>query len=138
MPATVVAFGRSGFTQDAVRELDAATRNRRLRQASAALADLQQRLSRRRTRFHERVPVEQAVAQILEGLEITAWLTERIPQSVTGDILPGDAPPTECAEADFRTAVLRVAQISRNNAWKRLNPYLNEFRRLENFVVAGK
>ena len=41
--------------------LDAATRNRRLQQASAALAELQERLSGPRTRFRQRGPVEQAV-----------------------------------------------------------------------------
>ena len=59
-------------------ELDAATRNRRLQQASAALAELQERLAGPRTRFRQRGQVEQAVARIQEEPDVAAWLAVRI------------------------------------------------------------
>ena len=76
--------------------LDAATRNRRLQQASAALAELQERLSGPRTRFRQRGPVEQAVARILEEHEVAAWLAVRVeerPRETFRQATPGR--PTE-------------------------------------------
>ena len=61
-------------------ELDAAARARRLQQASAALAELQERLSGPRTRFRQPGQVEQAVTRILEEQEAAAWLAVRIEQ----------------------------------------------------------
>jgi transposase len=76
--------------------LDAATRNRRLQQASAALAELQERLSGPRTRFRQRGQVEQAVARILEEQEVAAWLAVRVeerPRETFRQATPGR--PTE-------------------------------------------
>lgn len=65
-------------------EQDATSRNRRLQQALARLAELRTRLSGPRTRFRQRPMVEQAVAKILEEHEATAWVQVRI------DELPKD------------------------------------------------
>jgi transposase len=76
--------------------LDAATRNRWLQQASAALAELQERLAGPRTRFRQRVQVEQAVTRILEEQEVAAWLAVRIeerPRETFRQATPGR--PTE-------------------------------------------
>jgi transposase len=77
-------------------ERDAATRARRLHQASAALAELQERLAGPRTRFRQRDQVEQAVNRILEEHEAAAWLTVRIderPRETFRQATPGR--PTE-------------------------------------------
>jgi len=76
--------------------LDAATRNRWLQQASAALAELQERLAGPRTRFRQRAQVEQAVTRILEEHEVAAWLAVRIeerPRETFRQATPGR--PTE-------------------------------------------
>jgi transposase len=76
--------------------LDATTRNRRLQQASAALAELQERLSGPRTRFRQRAQVEQAVARIREEQEVAAWLAVRVeerPRETFRQATPGR--PTE-------------------------------------------
>jgi transposase len=94
-------------------ELDAATRSRRLQQASAALAELQQRLSGPRTRFRQRVQVEQAVARILEELEVTAWLAVRIeeqPRESFRQATPGR--PTE------RTRYVKHTQRAYALSWE--------------------
>jgi transposase len=54
--------------------IDALARNRRLQRAWAELADLQARLSGPRTRFRQRVKVEQAVTRIVEDADVAAWL----------------------------------------------------------------
>jgi transposase len=59
-------------------EQDARSRNRRLQQALARLAELRTRLSGPRTRFRQRPMVEQAVTKILEEHEATAWVQVRI------------------------------------------------------------
>jgi transposase len=55
-------------------QLDTLARNRRLQRAWAELADLQARLKGPRTRYRQRVKVEQAVARILEDTGVNAWL----------------------------------------------------------------
>jgi transposase len=55
-------------------QLDTLARNRRLQRAWAELADLQARLTGPRTRYRQRVKVEQAVARILEDADVAAWL----------------------------------------------------------------
>jgi transposase len=55
-------------------QLDTLARNRRLQRAWAELADLQARLTGPRTRYRQRVKVEQAVARILEDADLAAWL----------------------------------------------------------------
>jgi transposase len=59
-------------------DLDAATRNRRLQQALAGLADLRTRLLGPRTRFRQRAKVEEAVVRLLEEHEVTPWVLVRI------------------------------------------------------------
>jgi hypothetical protein len=65
--------------------MGAATRNRRAEHASAALAELQERLSGPRTRFRQRGQVEQAVARLLEEPEIATWLAVRVPARSSQD-----------------------------------------------------
>lgn len=94
-------------------ELDAVTRSRRLQQASAALAELQQRLSGPRTRFRQRAQVEQAVARILEELEVAAWLAVRIeeaPRETFRQATPGR--PTE------RTQYVKHTQPAYALSWE--------------------
>jgi len=55
-------------------QLDTLARNRRLQRAWAELADLQARLKGPRTRYRQRVKVEQAVLRILEDTHVAAWL----------------------------------------------------------------
>ncbi len=55
-------------------QLDTLARNRRLQRAWSELADLQARLTGPRTRFRQRVKVEQAVARILEDTGVATWL----------------------------------------------------------------
>lgn len=55
-------------------QLDTLARNRRLQRAWAELADLQARLKGPRTRYRQRLKVEQAVARILEDTGVAAWL----------------------------------------------------------------
>lgn len=54
--------------------LDTLARNRRLQRALAELADLQARLAGPRTRFRQRVKVEEAVSQLLADNDVAAWL----------------------------------------------------------------
>jgi len=55
-------------------QIDTLARNRRLQRAWASLADLQARLRGSRTRFRQRVKVEEAVARLLEDNDVAAWL----------------------------------------------------------------
>jgi transposase len=55
-------------------QIDKLARDRRLQRGWAELADLQARLKGPRTRYRQRVKVEQAVARILEDTGVTAWL----------------------------------------------------------------
>ena len=77
--------------------LDAATRNRRLQQASAALAELQERLSGPRTRFRQaRAGRAGRRGEILEEQEVAAWLAvgvEERPRETFRQATPGR--PTE-------------------------------------------
>jgi transposase len=107
-------------------ELDAATRNRRLQQGSASLADLQERLSGPRTRFRQRGPVEQAVARILEESEVAAWLAVRIeerPRETYRQATPGR--PTE------NTRYLKQTRPAYALAWELRHDALAEAQRVD-------
>jgi len=59
-------------------EGDAVARNRRLQRATGMLADLRTRLEGSRTRFRQRSQVEQAIARILEDVQVESWMEVKI------------------------------------------------------------
>ena len=105
-------------------ELDATTRNRRLQQASSALADLQERLAGPRTRYRQRSQVEQAVARILEEPDVTAWLVVRIeerPRETFRQATPGR--PTQ------RTRYVKQTRPAYTLSWELQHDALTEAQR---------
>lgn len=64
-------------------ELDALARQQQVARAQARLSELRLRLLSPRTRFRQRVKVEEAVAEILEAEGTAAWLSVTIEEQVT-------------------------------------------------------
>jgi transposase len=61
--------------------LDGLARTRSIQRATEALGELRDRLQGPRTRFRERVPVEQAVAKVLADAGAGSWLTVAIEET---------------------------------------------------------
>jgi len=94
-------------------QIDTLARNRRLQRAWAELADLQIRLKGPRTRYRQRVKVEQAVARILEDTGVAAWLCVTIEeegQETYRQARPGR--PTE------KTPYRKETRLAYALAWK--------------------
>jgi transposase len=64
-------------------ELDALSRHKRLERATAALTELQARLTSTRTRYRDRAKVAQAVDAILSDGDVEGWLVTEITERTT-------------------------------------------------------
>jgi transposase len=105
-------------------QIDAQARDRRLQRAWAELADLQARLTGPRTRYRQRVKVEQAVARILEDSDVAAWLRVTIEeqgQDTYRQTRPGR--PTK------DTAYRKETRTAYSLAWQLDQPLLTEAER---------
>ncbi|MGH8221900.1 MAG: IS1634 family transposase [Woeseiaceae bacterium] len=105
-------------------QIDTLARNRRLQRAWAELADLQARLKGPRTRYRQRVKVEQAVERILEEAGVAAWLhvtIEEQGQDTYRQARPGR--PTE------KTPYRKETRLAYALAWKLDEQLLTEAER---------
>jgi transposase len=105
-------------------QLDTLARNRRLQRAWAELADLQARLSGPRTRFRQRVKVEQAVARILEDADVAAWLRVTIEEQGQ-DIYRQTRPGRPTQDTPYRKETRPAYSL----AWELDQPLLTEAER---------
>jgi len=105
-------------------QLDTLARNRRLQRAWAELADLQARLSGPRTRFRQRVKVEQAVTRILEDADVAAWLRVTIEEQGQ-DIYRQTRPGRPTQDTPYRKETRPAYSL----AWELDQPLLTEAER---------
>jgi transposase len=105
-------------------QIDTLARNRRLQRAWAELADLQARLSGPRTRFRQRLKVEQAVARILEDTGVAAWLRVTIEEHGQ-DTYRQTRPGRPTKDTPYRKETRAVYSL----AWELDTPLLTEAER---------
>lgn len=105
-------------------QIDTLARNRRLQRAWAELADLQARLKGPRTRYRQRVKVEQAVTRILEDAGVAAWLHVTIEEQAQ-ETYQQASPGRPTAKTSYR----KQTRLAYALAWTLDQPLVSEAER---------